>query len=611
MKSLIHRRSLIVRLLLLSVAAVALPALLISAIYRSISSRALLESIQEQQTELARRIAEEVNDEVRQAQSLVAIVAQSSFFSAGSRVDQYEALHHLLQSSPAFQEVMLTAASGTEILKVSRQGGPQHLLRRYEDLRQSYIGLPFFSANRAPTILLGEPIRSFANPQHTGALLAKMSFTTLGLLVRQAAVGPHGIAYIVDSRGTLLAHPDENLVLAHTTWSSRRVVQSWLSASERPTILTRDRDPQGAELLSIAYPIPLLKSAVVIQQPKVDVYAPLDRMRQEFIRWTLASVVVFLILTLAIAWKILKPLRQLRAAVEEVGQGKREIHLDIHTNDELEDLATTFERMTQSLGELERMRRDLINMVVHDLKMPLSTILPSLDSLLAGDFGTLEKNQAHFVQMARRSGHEMLMLIQNLLDVAKMEEGKLTLHPEPFIAGDWARSVVANFQPLADSAKKKLSLEIAYGIPALTGDVPLLSRVLGNFISNALRHSAPVTGEVTVSLYQDGSQLAVEIRDNGEGISEAEQKYIFDRFIQGKESEFSSMGGAASFPAGPSGIRGGTGLGLTFCKMIVEAHEGHITVFSRPKEGSVFTFRLPLPIKFSEADPKIAVPSTD
>src|ERR1017187_4177630 len=118
MKGLIRRRSLIVRLLLLSVAAVVLPALLISAIYRSISSRALLESIQQQQTELARRIASEVNDEVRQAQSQVALVAHSSFFSAGSRVDQYEALHNLLQASPAFQETMLATADGSELLKV-------------------------------------------------------------------------------------------------------------------------------------------------------------------------------------------------------------------------------------------------------------------------------------------------------------------------------------------------------------------------------------------------------------------------------------------------------------------------------------------------------------
>ena len=103
MKGLFRRRSLIFRLLLLSVAAVVLPTVLISAIYHSISSRIILASIQEQQTEVARRIAEEVNNEVRQARNLVALVAKSSFFNAGSRIDQYEALRSLLQSSAAFE----------------------------------------------------------------------------------------------------------------------------------------------------------------------------------------------------------------------------------------------------------------------------------------------------------------------------------------------------------------------------------------------------------------------------------------------------------------------------------------------------------------------------
>src|SRR5581483_7852797 len=122
--------------------------------------------------------------------------------------------------------------------------------------------------------------------------------------------------------------------------------------------------------------------------------------------------IIFLLIAIGLAWRILEPLRKLQAAVEQVGQGKREIQLDIHTHDELEDLATTFEAMTRSLTELERVRRDLISMIVHDLKMPLSTILPSLESLLSGDMGPLAREQAHFVQMARRSSQEMLMLIQ-------------------------------------------------------------------------------------------------------------------------------------------------------------------------------------------------------
>ena len=575
-----RRSSLRARLLLLSVAAVICPTLLISAIYRSISSRELLKSIELQQTELARRVATELNDEVHQAQNLVALLAKSSFFSAGSRADQYEALRNLLQASPAFQETMLTNASGTELLNVTRTGTMPRFMKRFEALHGSYVGLPFFSANRAPTILLGEPVRSFVNPRLSGAVLAKMSFTKLGELLRQAAVGPHGVAFIVDSKGTLLAHPDEKLVFAHTLWASRPAVSAWLAKPDSPTGLVHDRDENGEELLSIAYPIPLLKSAVVIQQPQADVYAPLVTMRRQLIVWTCVSAIVFLLLALLVSWRILKPLRQLQEAVKDVGHGKREIHLNIHTHDELEDLATTFEQMTKSLSELEGVRRDLISMIVHDLKMPLSTILPSLESLLVGDLGNLTKEQAHFVQMARRSAHEMLMLIQNLLDVAKMEEGKLMLHRELFNTADWAKSVISNFQPLAEAAKKKLTLVLDKELAPMEGDAALLGRVLGNLISNALRHTPPVSGEVSVSLYKDGHQLAVEVRDNGEGIPESEQDHIFEKFVQGgKQREH---------------LGSGVGLGLTFCKLVVEAHDGRITLFSQPKSGSVFTFRLPI-----------------
>jgi signal transduction histidine kinase len=596
MSELIRRHSLVFRLLALTAAAAMLPALLIGLVFRSISSKALLESIQQQQTELARRLAEEVNNEIRVAKGMVALLARSSFFSAGSRVDQYEALRNLLREAPAFQEAMFVGPMGEELLKVSQRATAPHLVRRFEDLRQSYIGPPFFSGNRAPTILLGEPIRSFANPRRTGAVVTKMSFTTLGELMRQARVGPRGVAFIVDSKGTLLAHPEDKLVFAHTSLARRSVVQAWLAKPQEPTGLTHEVDDQGLELLSLAYPIPLLNSAVVIEQPRADVYAALERMRDQFIVWTLVSVLVFMSLAVAVAWRILKPLRKLRAAAEQVGRGQREVHLDIHTRDELEELGTAFEQMTKSLAELEGFRRDLISMIVHDLKMPLSTILPSLDSLLAGDLGKLPPEQARFVQMARRSGHEMLMLIQNLLDVAKMEEGKLSLHKELFAPADWAQSVVSNFKPLAEAAQKQLDLVIGGDLAPVEGDEALLGRVLGNLISNALRHTAPATGEVTVSLFRNGNQLAVEVRDNGEGIPEQELNRIFEKFVQGASP--------------PAHMRSGTGLGLTFCKMVVEAHGGQIRVFSQPHSGSVFTVSLPLHVVKS-TPPKIAVYPTD
>src|SRR5262249_11892295 len=156
---------------------------------------------------------------------------------------------------------------------------------------------------------------------------------------------------------------------------------------------------------------------------------------------------------------------------------------------------------------------------------------------------------------------------------------KLKLRSEIFAPTDWATNVVSNFKPLAEAARKNLTLALGKDLTPLEGDAALLGRVLGNLISNALRHTPPVTGEVSVALYHDGNQLAVEVRDNGEGIPEAEQQRIFEKFVQGDHHKV--------------GLGSGTGLGLTFCKMVVEAHSGHITVFSQPRDGSVFTFRLP------------------
>ncbi|MFA5975470.1 MAG: sensor histidine kinase [Elusimicrobiota bacterium] len=566
------------RLLLFSATAVMLPALVISIVQRRISSESLKNSIEQEQRQLTRRIANGVDEEIRHTQKLVAMTAHSSFFSAGSRIDQYETFHNLMDQYPGFQELMLVSGVGDEIMKVSRTVSRPRLMHRTEDIRQSFIGDPFFSANRSPTILIGEPLRSFSNPTRQGAVLAKISFTSLGTLMRQAQIGPRGEAFIVHEKGMLLAHPDEQQVFAHRNRAGLPVVKEWMAHPLEPTGLCEYTKAGGVPMIAMAYPIPLLKSAVIVQQPRADVYAPLIRMRNQFILWTLLFVTLFMSLAIGVAWRILEPLRRLRAAAEQVGRGKRDVQLNIHTHDELEEVGRAFENMTRSLAELEQMRQDLINMVVHDLKMPLATILPSLDCLITNEVGPLSTDQTHFLQIAHRSAHEMLLLIQNLLDVAKMEEGKLTLYKDVFAPGVWAQGVLSNFQPLALSNRKHLGLVIARELSPVEGDPTLLGRVLGNLVSNALRHTVPETGEVVVTLYRDGSSLGVQVRDNGEGIPLEDQQRIFEKFVQaGKHTS----------------VRTGTGLGLTFCKMVVEAHGGRITVSSVPKQGTCFTFHLP------------------
>ncbi len=572
------RRSLALRLLCLSVAAATLPALVVAVLLSSISSRALENSIRETQMEIAQRVADEVNGELRYAQGLTAFTARSQGVVIGNPTAVQSALKNLMRSLPSLQEAMTVSESGDERVKVTRQAGAAPLIRRPVNTRERSIGAPFFSGNRLPTVLITEPL---AIPGR-GAVVVKMSFSTLGSLMQQTRVGQRGTAFVVNFRGALLAHVEEERVRSHTNVASIPVVQQWLSKPLDPTDLHEYTDEKGMAMIALAYPIPLLQSAVVVQQPREDVYAPLRQMRSQLILWTTLWVGLFLAITVLIVWRIQQPLRQLQLAAEQIAEGKTDVTLEIHTHDELEELGKAFSRMADSLRQLETMRRDLINMIVHDLKSPLSSIMASMDYLLSGHAGAISAEQKRFLSLGHRSSNEMGMLIQNLLDVAKLEEGKLPLNKEVFDPVQWAEHTVNNFQPIAEAGKKKLHFSVAEGISPIEADRSLLSRVLGNLMSNALRHTPLGTGEVFVSLDIRNDQLAVEVRDNGQGIPQEYQTRIFEKFVQVERKR--------------AHLRTGTGLGLTFCKMAVEAHGGRIFVYSAPEEGSTFTFLLPLPV---------------
>jgi signal transduction histidine kinase len=585
-----RRRSLLLRLLALAAAAATIPALVIALVLRSISSRALEASIEQTQMEIAQRVANEVSGEIHQAENLLAFAAQSPGVSAGYVLETQRTFQNLLRSLPSLQEVMEVSETGEERVKVTRAGATSRLIRRNLNLQVRSIGAPFFSGNRLPTVLLTEPLPNPYGRGRRGAFVAKMSFSTLGALMKNTKVGARGQAFIVSSRGVLLADVDEERVRSHAHVGKLPVVQDWLARTSEPTKLHQFVDEKGVPLIALAFPIPLLQSAVVVQQPRADVFASLERMRSQFLLLTALSVCLFLVIALLITWRIQQPLRQLHSAAEQIAAGKMNVEIDINTQDELEELGQAFGRMAQSLKQSEGLRRDLTSMIVHDLKSPLSTILASIDYLVTGQVGSLTPDQRKFLTLSHRSGNDMLMLVQNLLDVAKLEEGKMPMNLQRFSPATWAHDVLQSFQAIADAAKKQLHLEVADLLPEIEGDRDLLSRVLRNLLANAIRHSPLNTGEVWVNVSKRDAQLAVEVRDNGSGIPPEYQARIFEKFVQveGKRAQ----------------VRTGTGLGLTFCKMVIEAHGGRIYVESVPEQGSTFTFLLPLPAPTQEATPQ-------
>ncbi|MCA9934567.1 MAG: hypothetical protein H6662_06265 [Ardenticatenaceae bacterium] len=234
-----------------------------------------------------------------------------------------------------------------------------------------------------------------------------------------------------------------------------------------------------------------------------------------------------------------------------------------------------------NLQAAEMLRDDLTDMIVHDLRTPLTSVGLSLD-LLERSVG--DPSRAEFIEKffsgARASLQQMLALINQILDVARLEAGQLQLHPEPFALADLLQEKQTLFALQAESANKQIRVEADSSLPPARADRELVSRVLENLIGNALKYTRN-GGCITLRANQHNGTLQVDVADDGEGISPQAAARIFDKFYQVKDENGKP-------------IRRGAGLGLNFCRLVLEAHNGRIWVDSQPEQGSTFSFTLPL-----------------
>lgn len=225
---------------------------------------------------------------------------------------------------------------------------------------------------------------------------------------------------------------------------------------------------------------------------------------------------------------------------------------------------------------LEQTRDDLTHTMVHDLRNPLNNIFGAQEML--SDLGPLNEDQAQVLEVARDSTQRMLALIKAILDISRLESGRMPLERKPISLQVVIGRVLESQRPLSVSKDINLEMQLFAGLPLVFADEGLVERILQNLLGNALKFT-PLGGNVLVSAGHDVEQpdfLFVRVQDTGPGIPKAIQDRVFQKFTTGKQ-----MGT-------------GSGLGLAFCKMAVEAHGGRIWAKSWPGEGATFTFTLPI-----------------
>ena len=230
------------------------------------------------------------------------------------------------------------------------------------------------------------------------------------------------------------------------------------------------------------------------------------------------------------------------------------------------------QRNYRRLEEVEKLRDDMRNMIVHDLRTPLTSVIVGVEML--EKHGELNKEQREMMTIAAGGGKTLLGMINDLLDIEKMESGATQLQYTELSAAALVSEAVDQITSLAEASKTSLLIDIGPELPKFGGDDKKLSRTLVNLIANAIKF-APA-GTVTITVSQPDQNMRFAVRDTGDGIPSESFERIFEKFGQ------------------LDSRRVGTGLGLAFCKLAVEAHGGRISVESKPGAGSTFSFTIPI-----------------
>jgi signal transduction histidine kinase len=294
-----------------------------------------------------------------------------------------------------------------------------------------------------------------------------------------------------------------------------------------------------------------------------------------FLIWTGLGAGIFAIaISMFVSRRTLSPLRSLQYAAERLGAGDLAQRVRVARNDEVGEMAQTFNAMAEGLEQAEAQRRVLMADVAHELRTPLANIQGYVEAIRDGvvdaDEATIDTLHRQVLLLAH--------LIEDLRLLALAEAGALPLDPQPASLADVASMSADAFRPRADAKQIALTFTGPNSMPATNIDKERIAQVMGNLLENAIRHT-PEHGTVSVTVGTIGSHAHVSIADTGPGIPDSELDRIFDRFHRLDLSRSRETGGA--------------GLGLTIAKQLVEAHGGSITVNSTEGQGSTFTFELP------------------
>ena len=576
------------------------------------SKRALTRFERNKASTAATVIEQEVQDILRQLEGFAQPTNAKGKAGLKERNDDF---HRLAEREERVTQLSYLDADGkeqvrTNVLEVSRIGRGTDFSRYPMFIRaradERYLGPVYFQNDSQPHMTIS--VAELAPGR--GVVVAEIDLKFLRQVMDRARVGTAGDAYVVGPRGELVTHPDINLVIRRTSFASLPQVRAALrGATEAANGVTTGRDPDGTEVLSAYQTIQSLKWRVFVEEPLSEVFAPLE----SAIWRTALLLVAFLLLAIAtsvlLARRLVRPIESIQAAAAKIGSGALDQRIETPSHDELGALAEEFNRMAArleesyshleqkvqertrelatALGELDDKSRELeavsrhksefLANMSHELRTPLNAIIGFSQVLREQLFGDVNEKQEEYLDDILSSGNHLLALINDILDLSKVEAGQIELEVAPFSLRDALERGVVMVREQATNDGVQVELSAAPEVDIVTGDERRIRQVIFNLLSNAVKFT-PAGGAVDVRGAQVNGEMRVSVADTGPGIGREDHDRIFEEFQQ-------TDAGAEQGE--------GTGLGLALSKRLIELHGGRIWVDSELGKGSTFVFTLP------------------
>jgi signal transduction histidine kinase len=509
----------------------------------------------------------------------------------------------LLRQVPAITDLSYLDRAGKEQLKVSR------LSMDVAGSRQDFSQDPKFSETKSGGTYFSpvyfrketEPYMTIAvagTSEEAGITVAEVNLKFIWDVISRIRIGAKGLAYVVDSSGQLIAHPDISLVLQKLNLSALPQVKSAREArlSDDSGRFAISRNFQGAEVLTAHAGIAPLGWHVFVEQPLAEAFAPLYASLFRTGLLLLAGLVLAVAASLYVARRMVTPIRAIQAGAAQLATGKLDRRIEVRTGDELEALASEFNDMAKQLQEsyasLERKveertreleianqhKSEFLANMSHELRTPLNAIIGFSEVLQERMFGEMNEKQIEYINDIHGSGKHLLSLINDILDLSKIEAGHMELDLTRFHVPSAISNALTLMRERAGRHFVALSSTVDERIGEITADERKFKQILLNLLSNAVKFT-PEGGKVDVRARRLDGSVEVAVADTGVGIAPADHKAVFEEFRQ-LGTDYTKKGE-------------GTGLGLALTRKFVELHGGSIRLESEPGKGSTFTFTLP------------------